>query len=75
METSAAPKTGKAEALLNVSHVKSYIKRRSRELRTVWHPDRVSDEAIQDLEYKLRVWIDGAIARHPTRGKTFTEIG
>ncbi len=74
-EPEAIERTSGAESLLCRTHVKSYILRRAKELRAVWHPDRVSEQAMEDLEYKVKALLDRAITRHPTKGKTFTEIG
>ncbi|OHB65739.1 MAG: hypothetical protein A2Y76_01550 [Planctomycetes bacterium RBG_13_60_9] len=77
-------------SLLNKAQLREYILSRSKELRAVWHPERVSAEAIDMIEYKLRRLIDikamplieaelrqmldRSISQHPTKGVTFQQV-
>ena len=53
------------------SHVADYIKRRSPELRPGWPLSRVSAEALDEINTKVRLMLDSMIASHPSIGKTF----
>lgn len=61
--------------LLNVAATKKFIKQYAKDKRQGWQMNRVSDEAIENLNAKLRIIIMEAIQRHPTVGKTFTYTG
>lgn len=63
-----------ADMLLNVSHVKSYIRRRQPEIRPGFQFERISRQAIQDIDTKVRLIIDASLKAHPSVGKTFTHI-
>ena len=63
-----------ADMLLNVSHVKSYIRRRQPEIRPGFQFERISRQAIEDIDTKVRLIIDASLKAHPTVGKTFTHI-
>ncbi len=83
-------KPARGPSLLNKTHVREYILERAKQLRQVWHPERVSAEAVEMLEYKLRRIIDAkaipiieeelrriidqSITGHPTKGVTFTQV-
>ena len=58
-------------SLLNRSAVKQFILAKLETLRPGLGLTRVSAEAIDKLDAKLRVLIIGEINRHPTVGKTF----
>ena len=60
--------------LLNVTRVKKYIKERQKIVRPGWTFDYVSQEAILDLNDRLKRLIDSSLHRHPSKGKTFTQI-
>ncbi|MHC4745385.1 MAG: hypothetical protein ACYS8Z_26020 [Planctomycetota bacterium] len=63
-----------ADMLLNVSHVKSYIRRRQPEIRPGFQFERISRQAIEDIDTKVRLIIDASLKAHPSVGKTFTHI-
>lgn len=60
--------------LLNKTHVRDYILRRQAEVRPGWTFDNVGAQVYDDLNEKLRHWIDGSLKRHPSKGKTFRQI-
>jgi len=60
--------------LICESHVKEFIKLKAEILRTGWQCHYVSQKALDVIDAKLRAWLIESIKRHPTRGKTFTEI-
>ena len=57
--------------LLNKKATKSLILKRTKKLRQGWDCERVSLKVINQIEADLRIRIDKAIQRHPTKGKTF----
>ncbi|MBE3040547.1 MAG: hypothetical protein IMZ62_17250 [Chloroflexi bacterium] len=57
--------------VINVNGVKRYILEKIKADRPGWACDRVSREAIESLEARVRLMIDGDIQRHGTRGRTF----
>jgi hypothetical protein len=64
----------KAQLLLNSKEVKACILRQCQSIRPEWDCTRVSNKVLDDLNYKLTWYITQAVKRHPTRGKTFTEL-
>ena len=56
--------------LITVAHVKKYARLRAEEMRPEWAPSQISQQFLDDLNTKVRLLIDGAIAHHPTIGKT-----
>jgi len=65
---------GKSKDLINTSAVRAYILARAEETRPGWKLTRVSDKAINQINAKLRLSLQGYVQRHPSRGQTFTEI-
>lgn len=63
-----------SDRLICDSHVKHFIKEKVKRLRPGWGMTQVSEDALNLVEAKLRAWLIDAVKRHPTRGKTFTEI-
>lgn len=60
--------------LLNKAHVRAYILRRQHEIRPGWEFRYVGAQVYDDLNEKVRLYIDGALKRHPSSGKTFSQI-
>lgn len=60
--------------LINRSHTKDYILDAVQRLRPEWGANRVAGHVIDQLDYKVRQYIIDAIKRHPTVGKTVTQI-
>jgi len=60
--------------LLNKAHVRDYILSRQGEIRPGWTFEYVSSQVYDDLNEKVRLAIDGALRRHPSKGKTFSQI-
>lgn len=60
--------------LLNKAHVRNYILARQQEVRPGWEFKYVAAQVYNDLNEKIRLTIDGALNRHPSNGKTFTQI-
>ena len=56
--------------LVNRSEVKRYLLARARLLRPALGMKRVSNEAVQSLESKLRFMADELIRQHPSMGST-----
>ena len=56
--------------LVNRTRVKRYLLDRARHLRPALGMKRVSNEAVQSLESKLRLMADELIRQHPTMGRT-----
>jgi hypothetical protein len=56
--------------LVNRTEVKRYLLDRARLLRPTLDMKRVSNEAVQSLESKLRLMADELIRRHPSLGRT-----
>jgi len=61
-------------SLLNQKAVRQYILNQIEVQRKGWECSRVSPKVLVYLEYKLQRYICDAIRRHPSRGKTFTEL-
>ena len=60
--------------LINKSHCKAFILKMAAEHRSGWPCSRVSQQVLDDLNYKLVHTIIGSVKRHPTIGKTFREL-
>jgi len=56
--------------LVNQATMKRYLLDRAQMLRLALRMKRVSDEAVQNLESRLRNMADEMIRRHPCRGGT-----
>ena len=56
--------------LINRAEVKRYLLERAQMLRPALGMKRVSDEAVQSLESRLRNMADDTIRRHPCMGRT-----
>ncbi len=56
--------------LVNRTRVKRYLLERARHLRPALGMKRVSNEAVQSLESKLRMMADELIRQHPSLGRT-----
>ena len=56
--------------LVNRTEVKRYLLDRARLLRPALGMKRVSNEAVQSLESKLRLMADELIRQHPSMGRT-----
>lgn len=56
--------------LINKKHCKEFALRFAQENRTGWVPKRVSKQFLDDLNTYVRLRITGAVAKHPTIGKT-----
>ena len=61
--------------LLNRKETRKYILQRVEAERTGWNCTRVSQQALDNLEYRLMRIIKNAVNAHPTIGRTFKEIG
>lgn len=57
--------------LINQKEVRRYIKERFASTRPHLKINRVSAQALQDVESLLRVMINKAVHSHPSVGKTF----
>ena len=60
--------------LICESHVKDFILLKAKRLRTGWKCQRVSQQALDAIEAKLRAIVIDSIKRHPTVGKTFKDV-
>lgn len=60
--------------LLNVSHVKDYVKEAAEIVRPGWIPTQVSDEAITMLNEKVKKIVRDSLRQHPTKGSTFKQV-
>jgi hypothetical protein len=58
-------------SLLNKAKVRQYILDTTARLRPGWTCTRVSGEAVDRIEAKLRAMIRTQIQGHPTKGQTF----
>lgn len=61
--------------LINKKAVKSYILAKNEQLRPGWKYTRISQEALEEINAKLKTIINRAIESHPSIGKTFKYIG
>jgi len=57
-------------SLLNRERLKRYLLDRAQVLRPALRMKRVSEEAVQSLESRLRNMADDMIRRHPCMGRT-----
>jgi len=62
------------KALICEAHVRGCILEKVERLRPGWRCDRVSQKAINLINAKVRNIIIDSVRRHPTRGRTFTEV-
>ncbi len=60
-----------SSSLLNRAATRQYILTLARDLRPGWRCTRVSAEAIERIEVRLRELIRSQVEGHPTRGQTF----
>ena len=56
--------------LINSAACKEFALKWAQENRQGWNPQRVSGQFLDDLNTKMRTTIQGAIAHHPSVGKT-----
>ena len=57
--------------LLNQKHTRQFILEKAARLRPGWKCERVSAEALEHIEAKLREMIIRMVESHPTIGRTF----
>jgi len=57
--------------LINKLETRKFILAKARALRPDWKAERVSVEALDIIEARLRAMIGGMVSDHPTIGKTF----
>lgn len=57
-------------SLLNRKQCKAFALRWAQEKRPGWVPTRISKQYLDDLEAKMRLWMQESIKRHPSCGKT-----
>jgi len=57
--------------LINNAHVKDYIKKRFETTRPHAGITRVSNQALQDINARVRLMINRAVHSYPSVGKTF----
>ncbi len=60
--------------LINRAQCKKFALRWAQENRRGWDPERVSKQFLDDLDTKLRLTIQSAIARHRSVGKTIKDL-
>jgi len=60
--------------LINISHCKNFALRYAKDNRKGWDPNQVSKQFLDDLNTKLRITIQSAIAHHPSIGKTIKYV-
>lgn len=58
-------------SLLNRAAIKKYILDKANNMRPTWGCTRVSKEAVEAIESKLRALIVAQVQAHPSIGKTF----
>ena len=58
-------------SLINKKHVKMFILEKIASMRPGWKATRVSKEAMDALEAKLKSIIVAQVSAHPTKGITF----
>ncbi len=61
--------------LINRKHCKDFILRMTAEMRLEWNCTRVSKEALDDLNARIKILLMKSVKRHPTVGKTFRWLG
>ena len=64
----------KKMSLINRKSMREYILLKTKDLRPGWACERVSSEALQEIEDMLKYKVDRMISMHPTVGKTFKEV-
>jgi hypothetical protein len=60
-----------SDSLLNRSRTRDYILQRFGVTRPHMGIGRVSKQALDDIEAKLKLMINGAVSNYPSIGKTF----
>lgn len=60
--------------LINRAQCKKFALRWAQENRKGWEPQRVSKQFLDDLDTKVRLTIQSAIARHRSMGKTIKDL-
>jgi len=60
--------------LINRAQCKKFALRWAQENRRGWDPERVSKQFLDDLDIKVRLTIQSAIARHRSVGKTIKDL-
>jgi len=60
--------------LLNKAHTKRFILEKLKAMRPGMPITRVSAEALEWYEARLRSWIVDDVKRHPSTGKTFKDL-
>jgi hypothetical protein len=60
--------------LINRAQCKKFALRWAQENRKGWAPERVSKQFLDDLDTKVRLTIQSAIARHRSMGKTIKDL-
>ena len=58
-------------SLLNRKAIRKYILARCETHRPGWECERISKQALDEMEGFLKTRIQESIHRHPTKGKTF----
>lgn len=56
--------------LINQKSVKEYTLSKAKQLRKGWDFTRVSKKFLDDLNIKVKLIINNAISKHPSKGKT-----
>lgn len=60
--------------LISRARCKAYILQMAKEHRPGWDCTRVSKQVLDQLDHKVKHAIIGSLKRHPSIGKTFTEL-
>lgn len=60
--------------LINRAQCKKFALRWAQENRRGWDPERVSKQFLDDLDTKVRLTIQSAIAQHRSMGKTIKDL-
>ncbi|MFH1716451.1 MAG: hypothetical protein ABIF19_03800 [Planctomycetota bacterium] len=63
-----------SNGLINRTQCKKFALRWAQQNRKGWAPERVSKQFLDDLDTKVRLAIQSAIARHPTVGQTIRDL-
>lgn len=63
-----------SSSLICESHLRKYIMQKVGRMRPEWDCKKISKEAIDKFEAKLRARVIDSIRKHPTLGKTFKEV-
>ena len=64
----------KAQDMLNSRAVKEYILRTAKETRPGWDCTQVSAKALNLINAKVKMIVQGAVQRHSSSGKTFRDV-